>query len=109
MRHKDSWAEDRIAPLQAEGPEASTPVERKVFRSSPNATPSVQASVHKNLPKDTLVVVSKLKHFIKELCGYNTSADVSDHLSEHIRKLCIDASKRAQEDGRKTIMARDFQ
>ena len=58
--------------------------------------------------KDTLVVVSKLKNYIREKSGMNTSANVTPVLSEAIRKLCDEAIEHAKKDGRKTVMDRDF-
>lgn len=58
--------------------------------------------------RDVLVVASKLKSYIKEQSGLNTSAAVMEVLSERIRSLCNEAIERAQSDGRKTVMERDF-
>lgn len=57
---------------------------------------------------EILVVVSKLKSFVKDSCGLNTSADVMPVLSDIIRKACLNAAKNSNVDGRKTLMARDF-
>ena len=59
-------------------------------------------------PKDVLVVVSKLKAYIKARSGMNTSDGVTDVLSNQIRKLCDAAIEVAQADGRKTVLDRDF-
>jgi hypothetical protein len=59
--------------------------------------------------EDVLVVVSKLKHFVKESSGMNTSGDVMPALSDILRKVCSKAVENAQKDGRKTLMARDFE
>jgi histone H3/H4 len=58
---------------------------------------------------EVLVVVSKLKKYIKEKAGMNTSAAVAEVLSAKVKMLCDQAVARAQEDGRKTVMDRDFQ
>lgn len=58
--------------------------------------------------KENLVVVSKLKSYIKGTAGLSTSGSVPEVLSEQIRKLCDDAIANAQKDGRKTVMDRDF-
>jgi len=60
------------------------------------------------LPRDVLVVVSKLKKFIRAKSGMNTSDNVTDVLSEHLRQLCVQAIRRAAESDRKTVMDRDF-
>lgn len=58
--------------------------------------------------KDILVVVSKLKNFIRTESGMNTSSSVADALSEIVRGLCNKAIESAKNDGRKTVMDRDF-
>ena len=58
--------------------------------------------------KETLVVVSKLKTYIRAKSGMNTSGAVADVLSDVIRGLCDQAIERARNDGRKTVKDRDF-
>lgn len=58
--------------------------------------------------KETLVVVSKLKNYVRDTAGMNTSANVVPVLSEMIRKWCDTAIQNAKNDGRKTVMDRDF-
>jgi len=57
---------------------------------------------------ETLVVVSKLKSYIKNTAGLSTSADVPNVLSQAIRTLVDGAIEQAKKDGRKTVMERDF-
>ena len=56
-----------------------------------------------------LVVVSKLKTHIKDCAGLNTSGDVPEVLTKMIVDLCNQACESAKSDGRKTLMARDFE
>jgi histone H3/H4 len=58
--------------------------------------------------KETLIVVSKLKKYIKEESGLNTSSNLMDALSERIRGICKTAIENAKSDGRKTVMDRDL-
>lgn len=58
--------------------------------------------------QETLVVVSKIKNYIRTRAGMNTSGNVSTALSDIVRRLCDQAIERARSDGRKTIMDRDF-
>lgn len=58
--------------------------------------------------KEILVVTSKIKKYIKESAGLNTAANVLDELSEKVRELCNQAVQNAKNDGRKTVMDRDF-
>ena len=57
---------------------------------------------------ETLVVVSKLKKYVKDTAGMNTASNVAPKLSDIIRGLCDEAIQRAKSDGRKTLMDRDF-
>lgn len=58
--------------------------------------------------QDVLVVVSKLKNYIRSSAGMNTAGNVAPRLSEIIRGLCDQAVQNARNDGRKTVMDRDF-
>lgn len=58
--------------------------------------------------KEILVVVSKLKQYIRSVSGMNTAGNVAPALSDTIRKLCDQAIEKAKTDGRKTVMDRDF-
>ncbi|RMH03643.1 MAG: hypothetical protein D6702_05435 [Planctomycetota bacterium] len=59
--------------------------------------------------QEVLVVVSKLKNYIRSTAGMNTSASAAPALSTLIRTLCDQAIERARKDGRKTVKDRDFQ
>lgn len=58
--------------------------------------------------KEILVVASKLKKYIREASGMNTSGAVMEKLSDEVRELCKRAIEHAKNDGRKTVMDRDF-
>ncbi len=58
--------------------------------------------------KETLVVVSKLKSYIRAKSGMNTSGAVAGVLSDVVQGLCDQAIERARNDGRKTVKDRDF-
>jgi histone H3/H4 len=57
---------------------------------------------------DVLVVTSKVKKFIKDKGGCNTSAETIDVLSKAVQALCEKGIESAKNDGRKTVMARDI-
>lgn len=57
---------------------------------------------------DVLVVASKVKAYIKNKAGLNTSDKIMEILSGKVRELCDAAIVSAQNDGRKTVMDRDF-
>ncbi len=58
--------------------------------------------------EDVLVVVSKLKNYIRETSGMNTSGNVTGILTQMIKKVCDKAIENAKNDGRKTVMDRDI-
>jgi histone H3/H4 len=58
--------------------------------------------------KDVLVVVSKLKTYIKNTTGLSTASTVPEILSDAVKMLCETAVEKAKKDGRKTLMDRDF-
>ena len=105
LNHKSAWAEENTAPKTLEAEKADQPRSRIVV-SDKNAAKTIGHNSH--LPKDVLVVISKLKSYIKAKADMNTSGDVSDILSDIIRMYCDEAIHQAQADGRKTVMARDF-
>jgi histone H3/H4 len=57
---------------------------------------------------ESLVVISKVKKFIKDKSDMNTSAGFFDPLNADIMKACRDAITHAQKLGRKTVMGKDF-
>lgn len=57
---------------------------------------------------EILVVTSKVKKFIKEKGGCNTSSETVEVLSKAIEQLCLRGIESAKSDGRKTVMARDI-
>lgn len=60
-------------------------------------------------PKEILVVVSKLKAYIKARSDMNTSDTCMEVLSDRVRALCDEAIEMARKAGRKTVMDRDFE
>lgn len=55
-----------------------------------------------------LVVVSKVKKFIKDTADMNTSQNFFGPLNEDILKACQDAMVHTEKVGRKTVMGKDF-
>ena len=56
-----------------------------------------------------LTVRTQIKEIIKdlELGVDNISADFIDRLDEKVKQLIVDATKRAKENSRKTVMGKD--
>lgn len=57
---------------------------------------------------ESLIVISKVKKYVKEKADFNTSAGFFDPLNADILKACRDAMAHAQKLGRKTVMGKDF-
>jgi hypothetical protein len=123
LRHRDAWADEKTAPTAEEWvrEQRSEPVRRVVTPPAPTAPRAMAApadaqgaarpepaSSTSGVPRDVLVVVSKLKAYVRQTAGMNTSDDVVEPLSDRLRIWCDDAIERARADGRKTVMARDF-
>lgn len=102
FRHKDAWAEERRAPLNKEIDEPNQS-RLTTARLAPSSTPT-----SKTLPREILIVSSKLKDYIRAKADLNTSAAVMDRLSDMVRLLCDRAIEQAQRENRKTVMDRDF-
>ena len=115
MRHRESWAVEKRSPTRAEtlkgASAAPAPRSRSTSPPSPQRrtvdTPS-PATGAQSVPKDILVVASKLKAYIKARSGFNTSERVLSVLSDHLRCLCDEAIRHAGRDERKTVLDRDI-
>jgi len=125
-RHRDAWAEKEKAPSQAaweasqssldaapQGAEPSTlasPAPARTAVPQPAATRRVVSSTEQapEVTIDVLVVVSKLKKYVKDWSGMNTSDGAISVLSDHLRELCREATRQAGLDGRRTVLDRDF-
>ena len=57
---------------------------------------------------ESLIVISKVKKFIKDKGDFNTSSGFFEPLNQDIVKACRDAVAHAQKLGRKTVMGKDF-
>lgn len=79
-----------------------------VSREATGVTSAAPVALGADYPRDVLVVVSKLKAYIRARSEMNTSDGVVDVLSDHLRRVCDDAIRRAMESGRKTVLDRDF-
>jgi len=136
-RHRDAWAEKQVAPRSAEadddaprrgvpvgaspGATASTPassgedaarrriVVSRAVAPSASGTPgdADDERAGAGSDDDVLVVVSKLKAYIRARSDMNTSAGVAEVLSDHLRTIARDAIREAGKNGRKTVLERD--
>ena len=58
-------------------------------------------------PTEMLLVASKVRQIIKD-AGCNTSGDALEGLNAYVAWLVTQATRRATENGRKTVRAHDF-
>jgi len=120
MNHREAWAEERRAPTREafrreQAAESSAPPPRAPAArpqpapvQPPRPQPPRAAPPPPAAPPEILVVVSKLKAYVREQSGMNTSDAVAELLSDRLRRLCDQAIRNAQRDGRRTVMDRDF-
>jgi histone H3/H4 len=112
----DAGAEPAAARPQERSGGAEQPVRRVVEARptvTPGATPGVPAGASPAPAEsaealDVLVVVSKLKKYVRDWSGMNTSDGAVSILSDHLRELCRDATRQAGLEGRRTVLDRDF-
>jgi histone H3/H4 len=128
-RHRDAWADEKRAPSKeawdkelAANPEAapppaapkpvaqqgSAPVRRVVGDASPSTAAAVEGNIQlADAEREILIVVSKMKKYIKDRSGFNCSDAVAEVLSEHVRAICDESIRAAARDERKTVLDRD--
>src|ERR1700733_6957043 len=112
-RHRDAWAVEARAPSKdawqrelaasppepapAPNPAAPAPVVRRVIADAPSAPVVAPSNVALNdiVDRDILIVVSKLKKYIKDRSGMNCSDAVAEVLSDHVRALADESIRTA--------------
>ena len=118
MRHREAWAEEEKAPTESAwkaelAGESDEPKRKVVGEASKDAARrrvvGAKPAPVPDGPREVLIIASRLKHFIREVWGMNTSEGVLEPLSEEVRRLCMKAVAKAKEDGRKTVLERDFE
>ena len=57
--------------------------------------------------REILIVVSRMKEYVRWKSGFNTSDRAAEPLSEIVRKACDEAIRAAERDERKTVLDRD--
>ena len=109
LRHRDAWAEEETAPSREEEAEHERQAERSSATTSTSTSTTTSptrrivapdasdaSGVDPALAHDILVVMSKLKQYIRVRSGMNTSDGVAAVLSDHLRALCDDAIEQAK-------------
>jgi hypothetical protein len=104
-------AHPAAAPLAPPVTSASASTPAAPMEAAPHAT-SPTLSSHLTLAShydhdEVLIVVSKLKKYIKDRSGLNSSDAVAAALGDHVRLICDEAIRAAAADGRKTVLDRD--
>jgi len=126
LRHRDAWAVEAKAPtkdawereLAEHPPEPAAParvaaapvapaVRRVVGDASPVTAAAAEGLALANAEREILIVVSKMKKYIRDRSGMNCSDGVAEQLSDHVRAVCDDAIRAAARDERKTVLDRD--
>jgi hypothetical protein len=132
LRHREAWAVEERAPGRLEharqqADEAREPAPAAPAR-APVPTPRLDqppplparpaaesVTAHAGGPalsssydhQDVLIVISKVKKYIRERSGMNTSDGIVEALGDHVRTICDEAIRAAARDGRKTVLDRD--
>ncbi|HEY8518281.1 MAG TPA: hypothetical protein VIS07_22440 [Candidatus Binatia bacterium] len=121
LRHRDAWSVEQRAPsrdewLREQAREREERERREARASAPQpaspatASPTTPQPLRSadEVPRDILIVASKLKAYIRARSGMNTSDAVMEVLSDVVRGLCDRAIEKAAQAGRKTVLDRDF-
>ncbi len=110
-KHRDAGAVEKRSPMTADASDAGAAGPRRIIVGSPasvsGSSPAKMAN-KSSMSDEVIVVVSKMKQYIRDISDMNTAEDVNKILSDKIRNECEKAIESARADGRKTVMARDF-
>lgn len=103
-RHKDAAAlEQKSPPLSSSAGLSAREPQRTIIKSgSPSTSPNSK------MPREILIIASRLKEYIQARGEMNTSAGVMELLSDYVRVVSDRAIENARSDGRKTVLDRDF-
>lgn len=118
-RHREAWAEEATAPKErhpeADNGEADT---GEAGKAAAAAQPRVRKRrlvrplgterPEDDVPREVLIVASRLKDYVRARSGYNTSDRVLQPLSELLRAICDEAIRNARREGRTTVLDRDI-
>jgi hypothetical protein len=122
--HRESWAVEKRSPTRAQwereqaaeraaaAPERGAAAEREREPASPaprRILPPPAPARPDPVPRDVLIVVSKLKAYIRARSGMSTSDRSVEPLSDAVRELADRAIEKARAEGRKTVLERDFE
>lgn len=116
-RHRKAWALDKTAPRTRDAEPAIAPARprepRRILpKTSPSKSPAANSdsglgAAGADVPKEILIVASRLKDYVRKRSGFNTSERVLGPLSEILRNVVDEAIRNAAQDERKTVLDRD--
>jgi hypothetical protein len=118
--HREAWALERIAPRTAAELGAGGARPGTVSRpAAPAPSAAAERDGQRRLvrpakagrnaaPREILVIVNRLKEYVRARSGFHTSDGVLEPLSEAIRNLCDEAILKAEREGRRTLLDRDI-
>ena len=113
-RHREAWAEEYRAPRVAEtaaatSAESEAPRKpRRLVREVRSRPESTAKAAGDPVPREVLIIASRLKEYVRAASGFNTSDRALEPLSEIVREVCDRAIREAAAEGRKTVLDRDI-
>ena len=112
-RHRDAWAEEQRSPSRADWAQeqqqaVDDEARRRLVRPAARSDARPDAQLDDDVPRETLVVVTKIKNYIRARGDMKTSSGVMDALSEHLRQIADRAIREAVRNERKTVLDRDI-
>jgi hypothetical protein len=108
-RHREAWADEQTAPSRGDASRAATrgvpsPAPRKPRRILAETKPAARSD---EVPREVLIIASRLKDYVRAISGFNTSDRALEPLSEIVRDAVAEAVRTARAEGRKTVLDRD--
>jgi histone H3/H4 len=105
-RHREASAEELTAPSREGEPAAKPGVDPERKQGKRRIAPVQRRDP--NLPREVLVISKAFKAYVRAASDLNTSDAVIEVLSDKLRDWADRAIARAKEEGRKTVLDRDF-
>jgi len=118
--HREAWAVERTAPSAAEQAAGAAAPARPAAAPASRERAREERSARRTLvrpgptggspepPAEVLIIASRLRDYIRQRSGFNTSDRVLEPLSVIVRRVCDEAIRNASRDGRRTVLDRDI-
>jgi hypothetical protein len=104
LNHRDAGAFEKVAPKTREEPKEESPTPPRKTQGGPSVSGTASGQ---DIDTEILVVVSKVKSYIRDQSDMNTSDSVSSILTKHVIRIADKAMENAQRSMRKTVLDRD--